>query len=260
LGDIIQKIPGAVRLILFFGLSPFLLGLTMIAVVVSPGTDLYYRVGVYWVHFSLRVFGARLVVRGAENLDPNNDYVFLANHRSMLDPPAIIEAVVPRVTRWVAKAELRKIPVFGRTLAMTGQIFIDRSDTQKAVNELQRRTDDRGAIVIFFPEGQRSPGRGLLPFKKGGAAFAIQASMPIVPVAVSGSERCLPAHTVWSRPGTITVEFGEPIETSGLGMDQCLPVLESTRMQMSTMLERLEGPLPSSTAPVETEKVEPLNV
>lgn len=237
-----HKIPGAIRLLLFFGLSPFFLGLTMVAVVLSPGTDLYYRVGKTWVIFILKVFGAKLVVRGLENLDPETDYVFLANHRSMLDPPAIIVSVLPRITRWVTKAELRKVPVFGRTLEMTGQIFIDRSDTAKAVRELERRTGDRGAIVIFFPEGQRAPGRELLPFKKGGAAFAVHAGMPIVPVAVSGSELCIPPRTVWSKPGTITVAFGEPITTAGLELTACPDLMKQSQVEIARMLEELEGP------------------
>jgi 1-acyl-sn-glycerol-3-phosphate acyltransferase len=76
--------------------------------------------------------------------------------------------------------------LFGYGSARYGQILIDRSDHQAAIDELKRHLGRKGASVVFFPEGHRAESRELLRFKKGGAAFAIDAGLPILPVAISG--------------------------------------------------------------------------
>src|SRR5262249_10187168 len=158
-----------------------------------------------WIRGILKIFGVRLVVSGRENLDLDRTYVVMANHRSQLDPVAMGVASRPHKTRWVAKQELRRVPILGRTLEMTGQIFIDRGDHGAAVRELNRHARDRDVLICFFPEGHRSSTRRMLPFKKGAAAFAISTQLPVLPLAVSGSERCIANHSVISHPGTIHV-------------------------------------------------------
>ncbi len=235
------KLAAVLRLIAFYLFSVLLLAAIMVAVVLRPGTDLYYRVARYWITGILKIFGCRLEVEGLEHLDEDGDYVFLANHRSLLDPPAIAVAVLPRVTRWVAKKELRRVPIFGRTLEMTGQIFIDRRDTGAAVQTLERHMGDRGAIIIFFPEGHRAEDRGLLPFKKGGAVFAIRAGLPVVPVAVSGSEFCLPSRSLLSRPGRIRVRLDVPTPTASLDLEQRSELTERVEKRVREMLQDMEG-------------------
>lgn len=218
----------------------------MLAIVFWPARDLYYRIGRVWFDGLLAIFGAKVEWRGTDALDPARDYVILANHRSQLDPVAIAVAVYPKVTRWVAKKELRRVPILGPALAMSGQIFIDRGDTDAARASLARHVGDRGVFVCFFPEGHRSSTRRLLPFKKGGAAFAIAAGLPVVPVAISGSESCLPNHSIVSRPGTIRVCFGEPIDTANLDDDERGSLTSEVRQRIENMLHDMEGPPPPS--------------
>jgi 1-acyl-sn-glycerol-3-phosphate acyltransferase len=229
-----------IRLLVFFAFTAIWMPLVMLAVVLVPGTFFYYRVASPWIRGLLKVFGATVVGHGVEKLRWDREYVILSNHRSQLDPPAIATLLLPRVTRWVAKKELRRVPLLGQALSMTGQIFIDRGDPTAAVEELQRHTRDRGVLVCFFPEGHRSSTHKLLPFKKGGAAFAIGAGLPVVPTAISGSEIVLPNHSIISEPATIHVAFGDPIETAGMSADDRAALTERVRADIERMLAELD--------------------
>lgn len=235
------KISAYARLLAFFAFSALYLPMIMVSAVRHPGSFEYYRVAGYWIRGILKIFGVELEVAGLENLDPEGRYVILANHRSQLDPPCIGVALFPRVTRWVAKKELRRVPLFGRALELSGQIFIDRGDSSAAVEELRRHRQDRGVLICFFPEGHRSSTRSLLPFKKGGAAFAISAGLPVVPVALSGSEKVLPNLSIISQPGRIRVAFGKPVPTDRLTQADAGALTELVRVEMQTMLDTMEG-------------------
>lgn len=236
------------RLVVFFSFSAIMLTATGIAAALRPGTLAYWPPAETWIRGTLRIFGVTLKVSGLENLDPDRTYVVMANHRSQLDPVAMGVAVLPRVTRWVAKVELRRVPILGKALELTGQIFIDRGDTSSAKRALGRHAGDRDALICFFPEGHRSSTREMLPFKKGAAAFAISSGVAVLPMAVSGSERCLANHSVISNPGTIHVAMGQPIETSGLTDEDRADLTEAARRQIQDMLTALEGPEPSRTS------------
>ena len=235
------------RVVLFFAYSAVLLTAMIFAILLRPGTLLYWGPAQAWIRGTLRIFGVRLEVSGRENLDPRQTYVVMANHRSQLDPVAMGVAFLPRVTRWVAKQELRAVPLLGKTLEVTGQIFIDRGNHGAAVSALRSHAGDRDAMICFFPEGHRSSTLELLPFKKGAAAFAISAGMPVLPMAVSGSERCLPNHSIVSSPGTIRVAFGRPISTEGLSDADRGSLTDRVRTEIEGLLERLEGPPPGRT-------------
>lgn len=232
------------RLIAFFAYSAVMLTAMTVAILLRPGTLLYWGPATAWIRGTLRIFGAKLVVSGRENLDPRQTYVVMANHRSQLDPVAMGVAFLPRVTRWVAKKELRRVPLLGKTLEVTGQIFIDRGDHRSAVSALTDHAGDRDAMICFFPEGHRSSTLELLPFKKGAAAFAIASRMPVLPMAVSGSEHCLPNHSIVSSPGTIKVAFGKPIPTEGLTDADRGPLTDRVRDEVERLLEGLEGEPP----------------
>lgn len=234
------------RLLVFFAYSAVMLTVIGVAAVARPGTLAYWAPAEVWIKGILRIFGVTVVVRGREHLASDRPYVVMANHRSQLDPVAMGVAALPRVTRWVAKKELRSVPIFGKALEVTGQIFIDRGDTSSAVRSLSAHAGDRDALICFFPEGHRSSTRQMLPFKKGAAAFAISAGLPVLPMAVSGSERCLANHALVSHPGTIYVQMGEPIETTGMTDDDRERLTETVRERLQQMLVELEGPPPAS--------------
>jgi 1-acyl-sn-glycerol-3-phosphate acyltransferase len=251
-GAAVNLVVAYLRLIAFFTYSAVMLTAIMLYVVFRPGTDDYWIAARPWIRGVLKIFGVSLEVSGLENLEPGRNYVVMANHRSQLDPVAMGVAVLPRQTRWVAKKELRRVPILGKALDLTGQIFIDRGDTSSAVEALRRHAGDRDALICFFPEGHRSSTRNMLPFKKGAAAFAISSKMAVLPMAVSGSERCIANHSVISKPGTIRIRIGKPIETTGMSDDERGTLTDHVRQEIQAMLIDLEGPPPAREIAIET--------
>lgn len=174
-----------------------------------------YAVGKLWSRCILRTNRVRLETIGLEKIDSGRSYVFIANHASHLDPPAIALAI-PNTLRFIGKLSLGRIPVFGLAARRAGVIFIDRGDSQKSVAALNRTVAvlDGGVSTLFFAEGTRSPDGRLLPFKKGGVMLALKTGLPIVPVTVTGSYALFPKKQRFIRPGTMCVEIGNPIEVT----------------------------------------------
>jgi 1-acyl-sn-glycerol-3-phosphate acyltransferase len=169
-----------------------------------------------WGRSILWVSGVRVRVVGAERMDPAASVICMSNHQSNFDIPVLL-GYLPVPFRWLAKAELFKIPVFGRAMRGAGYIPIDRSDRPAAIESLrQAAAAIRGGVsVVIFPEGTRSPDGTLKPFKKGGFVMAIEAGVPIVPVAVRGTFDIMPKNRLLIRPRDVTLTIGAPIVTTG---------------------------------------------
>ncbi len=169
-----------------------------------------------WARWSLFCSGTRVEVEGLENL-PAGPAVYMANHQSYFDIPAIL-ANLPIQFRWIVKQELASIPFFGLAMKGAGYIMIDRSDHEAALESLRRagRIIAGGTSVFIFPEGTRSEtGEMRYPLKKGGFYLALQAGVPVVPITITGA---IQVHTKGSRtlqPGTIRVKVGQPISPAG---------------------------------------------
>jgi 1-acyl-sn-glycerol-3-phosphate acyltransferase len=165
---------------------------------------------------ALWFFRIEVVGHGMENIDALTPYVFMSNHISHADSPALA-LVISHPLHWVFKKELAKIPVFGWVLLACGQIMVDRSDPEKSRAALEEALSGLSGnnSVMIYPEGTRSRDGNLQPFKKGGFWMALQVGLPIVPVRVSGSREVVAADTLRIRPGTVTVEIFPPIETRG---------------------------------------------
>lgn len=143
--------------------------------------------------------------------------VIVSNHEGMLDPPVVVAALRQRSIRFVAKAELFRLPIFGWAIRTTGNIPVTRGGTVTDLHALQNdhaRAHDRD--VLFFAEGTRGTEGTLREFKKGAFAFALQHQRAILPVAIGGSfERIVP-HSLRVRPGRVAVVVGAPIPVTGL--------------------------------------------
>lgn len=176
----------------------------------------------FWARSMLWLCGARVSIRGLENLEAGQHYIFASNHLSLIDSPLIV-AHIPRTLRFLAKRELFSIPFLGWYLGHQGHIAVDRGDarsTVKSLAEAARAIHDRRRSVLVFPEGTRSPDGKLQEFKEGAALLAIRAETPIVPVAVVGTEQVLPSKSKEIRPGQVELRIGKPIEVAGLDVKQ----------------------------------------
>jgi len=189
---------------------------------------------------ALSFFGIRVAMRGRERVDPNRPYVFMSNHVSHADSPALA-LTIPHPLHWVFKKELGAIPVFGWVLRSGGQVMVDRSSPERAREALAEAMAGLSGSnsILIYPEGTRSRDGNLQPFKKGGFWMALSSGLPIVPVKVSGSRDVVAADTLRIRPGTITVEILPPIETEGKSFADIPALMEQVR---AAMLSGTPGP------------------
>jgi 1-acyl-sn-glycerol-3-phosphate acyltransferase len=143
-------------------------------------------------------------------------YVVVANHQSFLD--IFLLSGLPREMKWLAKKSLFKIPWVGWAFFLVGDIAVDRADPASAAGVLAkaRRYLERGMNVMIFPEGTRSRDGQLLPFKAGAFKLALDAGVPVLPVAITGSAQGMPKGSPWVRPARLVVRILEPIPTAGL--------------------------------------------
>lgn len=183
----------------------------------GKAVHLYARL---WGRLILGASGVRVELRGVEELSSRTPYIFMSNHLSAYDIFVLL-AHLPFQFRWLAKAELFRIPLFGWAMRAAGYIPIDRSSPREAVRSMERaaRRIREGISVVIFPEGTRSRDGRLRPFMKGGFSLAIRAGVPVVPVAIKGTHEIMPPYTKKVlRKGKVVVILGRPIETKGLQM------------------------------------------
>jgi len=174
---------------------------------------LAYPIGRLWTWTILKTGGIRLRVRGLDRLDPSRPYVFIANHQSHLDIPVLMHALPPFQLRWMAKKQLAYVPIFGWALWASRHILVDRIDRGSAMASFRKAREKiaDGISVVIFPEGTRSSGGHVLPFKRGGFLLAAKTITPIVPVTINGSWSLLPRGDWRVRAGEIEVIVDEPI-------------------------------------------------
>lgn len=166
-----------------------------------------------WATGLLWAGGAQLSVEGQEQVDFKKPHIFVVNHQSTIDIPALFVAL-PVSFRWVAKSQLKWVPFIGWYLAAGKHIFVDRSNRQRAIDSLAKAAGRiRGGTSIFiFPEGTRSPDLRIQPFKKGPFALALQAGVPVVPITIEGSGKLMPKNRWVITPGPIRLRIGKPLD------------------------------------------------
>ena len=171
----------------------------------------------YWAPLLFLGAGARLRVEGGERVDWSRPQVLVANHASMIDIPALFRAV-PVPLRFVLKREIARVPFVGWYARLMGMAFIDRGNARDAKRRLGDAAEQLRDAATFaaFPEGTRSKDGTIGAFKGGALQLALEAGVPVLPVAIEGAGWVLPPSGFSVRPGTIVVRFGEPIETTGL--------------------------------------------
>ena len=183
---------------------------------VDPTGKVPHLVARTWAKSILIVGRIKVKVKGLSKIDPTTSCIYMCNHQSNFDIPVLL-AYLKVQFRWLAKAELFRIPLFGFAMRRAGYISIDRTDRQAAFISLKTaaKTIREGASVIIFPEGTRSPDGNISPFKKGGFVLALDSGIPIVPVILHGTRSIMPKKQLRIVPGTVVVEITEPIDISG---------------------------------------------
>jgi 1-acyl-sn-glycerol-3-phosphate acyltransferase len=199
-------------------LSTVVMGtLSMLASLFDGSGNTQHRVARLWAKSLLAFSFIRVRVEGIENLDPAAGYVFVSNHQSLMDIPAILSHL-PYQFRFFAKKGLFRIPFLGTHLKRAGHLPVDRSNARnslKSMSEGGRIIARRGVSLLIFPEGGRAP-KGLREFKEGAAYIAIKAGAPVVPMAICGMRELLPMGSLTIRSGRVGLRIGAPIPTAGM--------------------------------------------
>lgn len=185
------------------------------------------------------LFGIKLIIRESDAVKNKGSHVYIANHQNDYDILVGGQIVQPG-TVTIGKKSLVWIPFFGPLYWITGNILLDRDNKAKArdtlgqvVNEIQKK----GLSVWMFPEGTRSRGRGLLPFKTGAFRTAIAAGVPIVPICVSDTNSI--KLNRWNN-GYRIVEMLEPISTEGMKKEDAKALMEHCYQLMSDKIKQLD--------------------
>jgi 1-acyl-sn-glycerol-3-phosphate acyltransferase len=176
----------------------------------------------FWAKAMLWAPGARMHVEGSEHCDPKRATVYVCNHQSTLDIPALYRGLDPVQVRFIAKKMIKYVPLFGWFMVMAGFVFIDRASKRSGLKSLQDAAAKiaAGTSIVIFPEGTRSETGEVLPFKKGTFALATMAGVPICPVAIEGTRIVMPKASWNVGPGDVRVKVGAPIDPKAFGNDR----------------------------------------
>jgi 1-acyl-sn-glycerol-3-phosphate acyltransferase len=201
---------------------------------------LLYRLGQFGVWWAFALAGVRINMVGGENILAGQPAVYAANHRSSIEPPVVffsLKSLFPHLSI-LYKAELRRLPVLVWIFDAAGFVPLERANRGQSLPAVDAaaKTLAGGRSFVIFPEGTRSRTHELLPFKKGGFVMAIQAQVPVVPVAVSGSNTVLRRGSMIIRAGTIRVEFAPPIPTTGLTFTDRAELADAVRAAIAARL------------------------
>lgn len=171
----------------------------------------------------LRLSGAEIVVRGQENLMPDQSYVFVSNHRSYLDT-AMMFAYTGKKMGVIAKKEMLNWFVAGKFMKYVNVIAIDRTNKESAIQTLNKAAEKLRSGISFgvFAEGTRAMPAELLPFKKGAFHLAIGTGFPIVPVAMKNTDFAMGKKQNYATPAVCEMVLLPPFETKGLNTEEDL--------------------------------------
>ena len=212
----------------------------------KPG-GIFDKVPRWWSSMVLWAAGIKVRIHGLENAKGGEPHIFASNHVSWFDVPALAR-VLPRY-KFVAKAELFKVPIFGRAMRTAGMIEIQRDNRKAAFGayDVAAERIKQGNSVVVFPEGTRGHAYPLRPFKKGPFVLAIAAGVPIVPIIVHGTIEIMRKGSLWAHPGTIDVHLLEPVSTEGVDYDHRESLMQRVRTRMADAMRDLYGvePLPT---------------
>lgn len=204
------------------------LPLTITYTMLSLFCDQYFVEYIVWItsvaymKICLWLSGIKVDVIGLDKLDLSQNYVFACNHQSFFDI-IVMYSILPYHIIAVSKQSLAYMPIFGTILKLSGSIFIDKTNTQKSIRNMNNAISkiiNNEVSVLIFPEGTRSCDNSIQPFKTGASILAIQTGIPIVPVSITGCQKAVGRNInifrTFDKTSAIKVIFATPIKTTGL--------------------------------------------
>ena len=204
--------------------------------------DWVFRVGRVGARLAVWLGGVKLKVQGTENIPPGTAVVFMANHQSNYDPPALI-AVLPVLTVMVKK-EFFRVPILGRVMLACYMIPVDRKSPEAARRAVDQAVETvrAGHSMLVFPEGTRSPDGRLQTLKRGVFVMAMEAGAPIVPISISGSRKVMRKGDSAIHPGTVHITVHTPVPTEGCSVKDRPRIMKEVRQAILSGLTEEEQP------------------
>jgi 1-acyl-sn-glycerol-3-phosphate acyltransferase len=207
---------------------------------VPQGPDSIYTTAVrIWARSINRAAGVTVRVHNAERLRQLHGAVCISNHVSWFDIFPLA-AELPWCS-FIAKAELRRIPLFGFAAEAVGIVFLDRGNLKQAFESYEEAAKEvqKGRVLLVCPEGTRGTDYHLRPFKKGPFVLAIASQAPIIPTVVFGAREVMPKGSFRIRPGVVDLHFLEPVETAGYNYEQRAELMTVVWHRMADELREL---------------------
>ena len=205
------------------------------ALITGNATPLY-KASLKIVRLALWLAGIRVETTGLERVPRDRACIFMSNHVSNLDPPALFPRIPGRTSAFI-KRSLMKIPILGYGMKLGDFVPVDRDGRVESAMEsvaVARRVLEKGFHITTFVEGTRSRDGRMLPFKKGPFYLAMEAGAPVVPVSIHGTESMMAKGSAKVRPGTAYITFHEPLDPARFGAREEL--MEAVREEIASGL------------------------
>jgi 1-acyl-sn-glycerol-3-phosphate acyltransferase len=209
---------------------------------ISGKADALYRVAVWGALVGAKMGGARIEIRGRENMQPGQNYIFMSNHVSNIDPPIVIP-LIPGRTSVLVKRELFRIPLLGTAMKLANLVPVDRTNREAAIASIREATAvlKAGLHMAVFPEGTRSSDGRMRAMKKGPFYLAEESGVPVIPVTIRGSFEVWPKHRFTMKPGPVVLTFHPPISYAQAGNREALMSAVKTAIESGLPEEQRSG-------------------
>jgi len=219
----------------------------------TKNTDQLYQTGVIGARLVLWLSGVRLEVHGWEKIPHGRAAIFMPNHQSNSDPPAMISILPPVLV--MVKQEFFRVPILGAAMTARGFIPVDRRNRERAIAAVERAVESlkAGNSFLAYPEGTRSPDGRLQKFKKGLFVMAIKAGALIVPISISGACKIMPKGRFVIRPGRVRITIHDPICAEDYALEERRKLMNLTRQAILTGLDPAEWPVEEKVEEEEAE-------
>jgi 1-acyl-sn-glycerol-3-phosphate acyltransferase len=208
-----------------------------------PGSPMLERVIRIWGMVWIRAAGVRLIVEGADKVDPTRSYVVVGNHLSAYDIMVHLSAL-PVPVRFLAKAELFRIPLFAQAMRAVGMIEVDRkagASIHKQVSRDARSAIAMGRSIIVYPEGTRARGGELASFKKGAFTIAVDNELAVLPVTIHGTQEVWQPGRRVINPGVVHLLISAPIEVNPGDPREAERLRDTSHAEIAANYERLRA-------------------
>ena len=214
--------------------------LSLVSMLVDRRGHVAHGCARFWSWLILVTTGVRVHSSGGDLVTAGRSYVFVSNHQSIYDFPVLITSI-PFQLRILAKASLGAFPVLGWHLRYTGHLLVDRARAGRAtLNQVAAMIRRRHSLIVF-PEGTRSRDGRVGPFKRGLFLLAIDAGIPVVPVALTGTRHVMRKGMLTTRPGAVGLVLHAPLPTEGLVRGDATRLAERARSIIAATVAEREG-------------------